>query len=61
MDAPGKEWTNELLETEEELIAEMREEFRKRLAARIQKKLAAREKNLPEVRRLKKKGPSGCS
>ena len=61
MDDPDKEWTNELLETEEELIAEMREEYRRRLAERLQKKLEAKEKSLPEVRRLKKKGPSGCS
>lgn len=61
MDDPDKEWTNELLEAEEELIAEMREEYRRRLAERLQKKLDAKEKGLPEVRRLKKKGPSGCS
>ena len=61
MDDPDKEWTNELLETEEELIAEMREAYRKRLAERLQKKLEAKEKRLPEIRRLKKKGPSGCS
>ena len=55
MNDANNDWTNELMETEEELIAEMQVEFRKRLAARLQKKLKTREQNLPEAQRLKKK------
>jgi hypothetical protein len=51
-------WSNELMEEEDQLHEEMQEEFRKRLQRRLQKKLEAKEQKMPEVRALKKKGPS---
>ena len=55
MSEANQEWTNEMMETEDQLIEEMHEEFRKRLAVRLQKKLEAKERGMAEVRRLKKK------
>jgi hypothetical protein len=51
---------NELMETEDQLHEEMREEFRKRLKSRLQERVEAKERDLPEVRRLKKKDRSTC-
>jgi hypothetical protein len=59
----GKEdggWANEMMEIEDQLLEEMREEYRRRLEKRLQEKLEAKERDAPEVRRLKKNGPSGC-
>jgi len=58
---PKATWTNEMMETEDQVLAELREEFRKRLTRRLQDRLDAKEKTLDEVRRLKKKGPSNCT
>ena len=55
-----KPGANELMETEDQLHEEMREEFRKRLKRRLQDRLAAKEREIPEVRSLKKKGRSTC-
>lgn len=55
------EWTNEMMETEDQVIEEMREEFRKRLASRLQERLEAKERGMVEVSRLKKKDRSGCT
>jgi hypothetical protein len=53
-----KPWTNEMMETEDQLNEEMREEFRRRLKRRLQSRLEAKERGMPEVRSLKKKGRS---
>ncbi len=55
-----EKWANELMEEEDQLHAEMQEEFRKRLQTRLQKKLEAKEQGMSEVRSLKKKG-GACS
>lgn len=60
MGATHKPWTNELMETEDQLHEEMREEFRKRLKRRLQDRLETKEQDMPEVCRLKKKGRSTC-
>ena len=52
---------NEMMETEDQLHEEMREEFRRRLERRLQGRLDAKERGMPEVRRLKKKGRSTCT
>lgn len=46
------------MEEEDQLHEEMQVEFRKRLQTRLQKKLDAKEQNMPELRSLKKKGRS---
>ena len=61
MDVPGDKGANELMETEDQLQAEMRAEFRRRLASRLQERLEAKQRGLPEVHNLKKKGRSGCT
>ena len=53
--------TNELMETEDQVLEELREEFRKRLTRRLQDRLDTKEKASDEVRRLKKKGRSNCT
>jgi len=52
------DFKNELMEEEDALIEEMKAEFQIRLQARIQKKIQAREAEMPEVKRLKKNGRS---
>jgi hypothetical protein len=46
------------MEEEDQLHEEMQEEFRKRLEKRLQKKLDAKEKDMLELRSLKKRGQS---
>jgi hypothetical protein len=48
---------NELMDIEDEFEDEVREELRQRLERRLQKRLEAREQNLDEIKRLKKKDP----
>lgn len=60
MSDTGDEWSNELMEEEDQLHEEMREEFGKRLQKRLQKKIETKEQGMPEVRDLKKKGRSSC-
>ncbi|MEI8354301.1 MAG: hypothetical protein WCG22_07340 [Lentisphaerota bacterium] len=55
-----KSWANELMETEDQLHEEMREEYCQRLKRRLQERLETKERNMPEVRSLKKKGPPTC-
>lgn len=49
------EWANELMDVEDQLHEEMKEEFCKRLEQRLQKRLEAKEQRMPEVAKLKKK------
>jgi hypothetical protein len=58
MNKNDEKWANELMEEEDQLHEEMQVEFRKRLQTRLQKKLDAKEKNMPELRSLKKKDRS---
>jgi hypothetical protein len=58
MNKKDEKWANELMEEEDQLHEEMQVEFRKRLQTRLQKKLDAKEQNMPELRSLKKKGRS---
>lgn len=44
----------ELMEMEDQLYGEMREEYRQRLQRRLQERLKAKERGLPEAQRLKK-------
>jgi hypothetical protein len=60
MEETHKPKANELMETEDQLHEEMREEFRERLKSRLQLRVEAKERDLPEVRRLKKKGRPTC-
>ena len=60
MDKKDGGWTNEMMEAEDQLLDEMREEYRRRLEKRLQEKLEAKERDAPEVQRLKKNGTSGC-
>ncbi len=55
MSETGDEWSNELMDEEDQLHEEMREEFRKRLQKRLQKRIETKEQGMPEVRDLKKK------
>jgi len=52
-----KKWSNELMDIEDEFEEEVREELRKRLERRVQDRLQAKERNMEEVKRLKKKDP----
>jgi hypothetical protein len=52
---------NEMMETEDQVLEDMRVEFRSRLERRLQKRLVAKQRDMPEVRSLKKKGRSGCT
>jgi hypothetical protein len=56
-----QKWANEMMETEDQVIEEMREEFRKRLARRLQERLDTKERGMVEVRSLKKKDRSSCT
>ena len=58
---PKSTGTNEMMETEDQVIEELREEFRQRLTRRLQDRLDAKEKALDDVRSLKKKGRSNCT
>ena len=55
MNGISNKWTNELMETEDALLAEMREEYRRRLQSRLQKGLNARQRGMAEVRSLTRK------
>jgi len=55
MDGMNNKWTNELMETEDERLVEMREEYRRRLQVRLQKRLAARQQGMAEVSKLTRK------
>ncbi len=57
MNETNEDWSNELMELEDELHKEMKEEFRKRLEQRIQKKIKQREQRMSELDGLKKKDP----
>jgi len=61
MDHENDDGENELMNEEDELIEEMRHEFKKRLEDRLQKKIQTKEASMPEVKRLKKNDPSGES
>jgi len=52
------EWKNELMEEEDAMIEEMKVEFKKRFKLRLEGKIKAREKSMPEVQRLKKNDAS---
>lgn len=54
MDENNNKSTNELMETENQLLVEMREEFRRRLQSRLQERLDARQAGMEEIRRLPK-------
>jgi hypothetical protein len=49
-----KKWENELMEEEDALMEEMKQEFKTRLKQRLQKKIHAREEAMLEIQRLKK-------
>ena len=49
------QWVNELMETENQVLEEMREEYRKKLEQRLQQTLEAKQTNLPETERLLRK------
>ena len=52
MDKTGE---NELMETEDQVLKEMQEEFRKRLQSRLQDRVEAKERGLCAVHGFKKK------
>lgn len=52
---------NEMMETEDQVLEDMRVEFRSRLERRLQKRLVVKQRDMPEVRNLKKKGRSRCT
>jgi hypothetical protein len=56
-----RQWENEMMETEDQVLKEMQEEFRKRLQSRLQERAEVRERGLSEARRLKKKGRPSCT
>jgi len=49
------QWVNELMETENQVLDEMREEYRWKLEKRLQATLEAKQANLPEVDQLVRK------
>jgi hypothetical protein len=55
------DFENELMKEEDALMEEMKVEFQQRLKTRIQNKIKAREKAMPEVQRLKKNAASSES
>ncbi len=55
MNETNEDWSNELMELEDELHKEMKEEFRKRLEQRIQKKIKEREQRMSKRGGIKKK------
>lgn len=55
MNGKNDRWANEMMETEDQVVNEMQEEFRKRLQNRLQEKVGARERAVAEACRLKKK------
>ena len=54
------EWTNELMDIEDEFEAEVLEELRQRYEHRVQDKLQKAEKASGELDKLKKKDQSTC-
>lgn len=54
MDEINNKPANELMETENQLLAEMREEFRRKLQSRLQKRLNARQSESKELKKLTK-------
>lgn len=61
MNTADEKWTNEMMEIEDQVEEEMREEFRKRLERRLQERLEAKERDMPQVRDLKKNAQSRCT
>lgn len=57
----ARQWENELMETEDQVLKEMQEEFRKRLQRRLQERAEVRERGLCEAHRLKKKDRPSCT
>ena len=55
MDGMNNKWTNELMETENQLLVEMREEYRRRLPIRLQESLDRRQQGRAEDSRLTRK------
>ena len=56
MDKKGEnQRVNELMETEDQVLKEMREEYRKKLEQRLQQRLEAKQANLPETEPLIRK------
>ena len=55
MDEINNNWTNELMETEDQLLVEMREEYRKRLQSRLQERIDLRRRRKSEVKSLTRK------
>ncbi len=56
-----RQWDNEMMETEDQVLREMQEEFRKRLQSRLQERAEVRERGLSEAHRLKKKDWPSCT
>ncbi len=55
------EWSNELMDIEDQFEEEVREELRKRLERRVQERLGAKERSMEEVEGLKKKDQSNST
>ena len=55
MDGMKNQGTNERMETEDQLLVEMREEYRRRLPIRLQESLDRRQEGMAEDRRLTRK------
>ena len=55
MDEINNNGTNELMETEDQLLVEMREEYRKRLQGRLQERIDSRQQRMAEVKSLTRK------
>ena len=56
-----RQWNNEMMETEDQVLDEMREAFRQRLKSRLQARVTAKEQGLSEVHSLKKKDKPSCT
>jgi len=61
MDEINNNGTNELMETEDQLLVEMREEYRKRLQGRLQERIDSRQQRMAEVKSLTRKSSSVTS
>lgn len=61
MSEQDNDWTNELMDEEDNMLEKMRKDYCQRLEKKLQKKVQKMEKEMPEVERLKKKDRWGSS
>lgn len=55
MNEKNSDWTNELMDEEDNMIEKMHRDYCKRLEKKLQNKVDKMEQEMPEVTRLKKK------